>query len=78
MCYGPDCGDEAAQTVHNCFIGNWFFDTPITCERENFDNKNARGEWSIVTNFMKSPCGNFKNWNNGQGIPDKDRIRNPY
>jgi len=81
MCYDPDCGDEAAQTVHNCFIDNWGLDTPITCERENFDNRNARGRWSTPTYHYSSKfdsCGNYQNWNNGQGFPDKEKITNPY
>jgi len=81
FCYDPDCGDEAASTVFNCYIDNtWPFpDTPITCERGNFNNKNAYGAWSYSVNIMdEGPCWNFINWANGQGLPDKNRIDNPY
>jgi len=79
FCYDIDCGDEAAQTVMNCYIDNWSADTPITCEKSNFSNRNAYGAWSYVTSyFTEGPCGNFVNWNSGQGLPDVDKIHNPY
>jgi len=78
-CYDPDCGDEAAQAIHNCFIANWGKDTPMICNRELFNKKNAYAWWSHATKgFTEGDCGNFQNWNSGQGIPDKGKIRNPY
>lgn len=81
FCYDIDCGDEAAQTVFNCYIDEpWYkADTPITCERSNFSNRDAYGAWSYSTSyFTEGPCGNFVNWSSGQGLPDKNRIHNPY
>jgi hypothetical protein len=81
-CYDPDCGDEAATTVHNCYINRrWWPDTAITCEKENFSrDSNAYGHWSYTTTAWsgEGPCKNFINWENGQGLPDKDKIRNSY
>jgi len=80
FCYDPDCGDEAASTIFNCFNDDYLFDTPITCEKSNFDRyKNAYGHWSHATKaFDEGPCENFIGWKNGQGIPDKNEIYNPY
>merc|ERR1712238_637903 len=79
FCYDPDCGDEAASTVFNCYINDWGQDTPITCEKRNFSNKNAYGHWSYSVNFKDfGPCWNFVNWASGQGLPDKNKIRNPF
>jgi len=79
FCIDPDCGDEAASTIHNCFIDDWGTDTPITCEKSNFKNRYAYGHWSHSTiAFSEGPCNNFIGWNNGQGIPDKNEIDNPY
>jgi hypothetical protein len=78
FCYDPDCGDEAAQTLHNCYLSKWGSDTPITCEEDNFYNEKAYGHWSTATNVFGGPCFNFISWNRGQGLPDKKRISNPY
>lgn len=80
FCYDPDCGDEAATTIHNCYIDvSWGFDTPITCDVGNFNNDKAYGWWSYSTNlFNEGPCYNFIEWNNGQGIPNKSKIKNSY
>ena len=81
FCYDIDCGDEAAQTVFNCYIdkGWWRPDTPITCDKSNFNNPDAYGHWSHGTKlFNEGPCGNFVGWSNGQGLPDKNKISNPY
>lgn len=46
-----DCGDEAAQTVMNCIIDNWWINEAITCEEDKFRKyKDAKGWWSITTN----------------------------
>ena len=79
FCYDVDCGDEAAQTIMNCYIDDWGPDTPITCQQNNFSNRWAYGFWIYSSNlFNTGPCYNFVNWGNGQGLPDKNRIRNPY
>lgn len=80
FCYDPDCGDEAAQTVHNCFVHHRFWrDTDIVCDQSYFDSEpRAYGHWSFATNLFGGPCDNFIDWNNGQGIPDEDRIDNNY
>jgi len=80
FCYDTDCGDEAAQTVFNCYINRRFAtDTPISCEKHHFSNTKAYGAWSYSVNFMpEGPCWNFVNWNNNQGLPDKSKIRNAY
>ena len=80
FCYDEDCGDEAAQTILNCYINDWGPDTPIICNKNTFDrNRYAYGHWSYATGFMsEGPCDNFIYWANGQGLPDKKRIRNPY
>lgn len=80
FCYDIDCGDEAAQTILNCYIDDWGTDTPITCDKSNFDKDDyAYGYWSHSTKFFsEGPCGNFVNWSSGQGLPDKSKISNPY
>ena len=73
--------DEAATTVHNCYINKWGPDRPITCEKGNFNDKWAYGHWSYSVNipgFSEGPCYNFINWKSGQGLPDMERIDNPY
>lgn len=81
FCFDVDCGDEAAQTVMNCYLKEeeeWY-DPEITCEKDNFNNPKAYGYWSDFTNvFEEGPCYHFTYWNNGQGLPDKNRIDNPY
>jgi len=85
FCYDPDCGDEAAQTVFNCYVWHWSWDTPITCESKNFNPnphhkyKDAYGHWSYATSlFGEGACGNFVDRANGQGFPDWNKIENPY
>lgn len=80
FCYDIDCGDEAAQTVLNCWIEkSWAWDRSITCERSNFSDPKAYGQWIYATNIVnEGPCHNFVSWSSGQGLPDKIRIRNPY
>lgn len=80
FCYDLDCGDEAAQTLMNCYINYWFNDVSIVCNKEEFaSNSNRYGHWSHATKlFTEGPCGNFENWASGQGIPDKSQISNPY
>ena len=84
FCYDPDCGDEAASSIFNCFIGvSLSSDKPITCEKHNMVH-HSYGHWSHVTNFVpevlfdEGPCWNFINYKNGQGMPNKNMIDNPY
>lgn len=53
----------------------------MTCEKDNFGSQDAYGAWSYTTGlpgFGEGPCHQFTYWNNGQGLPDKNRISNPY
>jgi len=80
FCYDPDCGDEAAQSVMNCYIDDSGRDTPIRCDENNFSDSRAYGFWSYAISLsgFAGPCHNFVGWDNGQGLPDKNKIRNPY
>jgi len=79
FCYDPDCGDEAAQTLMECYDGGWGFDMPITCAPEAFDaDRDVYGYWTVISNVFGGPCSNFEEWSSGQGIPNRKQIRNPY
>lgn len=84
FCYDPDCGDEAAQAILNCYIdkNRWLLDEAITCDRDLFEEDNrAYGEWSRarhVPGFDEGPCNNYEGWDNDQGIPNKDQIDNMF
>jgi len=81
FCGDPDCGDEAAQTVMNCFEHRLFWGDPVkVCHKSDFDrNEDYYGHWSMGTSFFnEGNCGNFVGWEAHQGIPPKNRIQNPY
>jgi len=79
FCFDPDCGDEAAQAVLNCFKASWFLDPVKVCHESEFDkNPSYYGHWSLGSYLVQGNCGNFVGWDNHQGLPDKSRISNPY
>jgi len=81
FCYDPDCGDEAATTIMNCWKDRGLFlpDKHLICKKESFKDKDVYGHWSHATGlFDEGPCNNFNSWSNGQGIPDKNQISNSY
>ena len=51
FCDDLDCGDEAAQTVMNCFSERrWRPDENIVCDKQVFEeNQKAFGRWSFAT-----------------------------
>jgi len=81
FCHDPDCGDEAATTLMECWEGGWGWDIALICKSEDFDeNPDVYGKWTFGSIAMSSegPCSNFRDWSSGQGIPNRDQIRNPY
>jgi len=83
-CRDPDCGDEAAQSVFNCYIDYTFNDVSIICSEQSFAaDPDVYGHWSYTTSlpsltFDEGPCNHFTGWASGQGLPNRDQIRNPY
>ena len=74
-----NCGDEAAQTVMECYDSvSWGFDTPLTCRSENFDSDPDVFEDLWYISFFSGPCFNFRDWCSRQGIPNRNQINNPY
>lgn len=83
FCYDPDCGDEAAQAIMNCYIDrSWWPNESIICDEKVFDSdERTYGHWSesrYTPGFDEGPCNNFEEWINGQGIPDNDQIDNSF
>jgi hypothetical protein len=78
FCNDLDCGDEAAQTVMNCFVARSGRDQNIICNEQVFeDNDEAFGRWSFATYlFNEGQCDLYENWVSGQGIPNESQIRN--
>jgi len=79
FCNDLDCGDEAAQTVMNCFSERrWRRDKRIVCDKQEFEeNQKAFGRWSFAIKLYKEgSCNNYVSWAKGQGIPDDSKIRN--
>lgn len=84
FCHDPDCGDEAAMSIFNCWRG-WRlfgslggsrtgpFSEPVACERD----PRVRGCWSHSGWFTPGRCKVFQGWDRGQGIPDPDPLRSP-
>ena len=80
FCNDLDCGDEGAQTTLNCYEDRWFNERSIVCNKDGFaNNRNFYGHWSWASTFFPAgTCERFQDWDAGQGIPDNDRISNPY
>lgn len=84
FCHDPDCGDEAAMTIFNCWRGWRFFGAlggsrggpfsePAVCEPD----PQVTGCWSHSGWFTQGRCKAFQGWERGQGIPDPDPFRGP-
>lgn len=84
FCNDPDCGDEAAMTIFNCWRG-WRifgslgsgasgpFSTPAVCAQD----QSTRGCWSHAGWMTEGRCKIFQGWSRGQGIPDPHPLRSP-
>lgn len=84
-CHDPDCGDEAAMAIFNCWRG-WRlfgsvgsnsagpFSIPAVCDP---DDRSVKGCWNHGGWFTKGRCKVFQGWNKGQGIPDPHPLRSP-
>lgn len=85
FCHDPDCGDEAAMSIFNCWRG-WRlfgsvggsrhgpFSEPAICDP---GNPRIRGCWSHGGWFTKGRCKLFQGVSKGQGIPDPHPFRSP-
>mmetsp|Transcript_5667 Transcript_5667/g.12347 ORF Transcript_5667/g.12347 Transcript_5667/m.12347 type:complete len:309 (+) Transcript_5667:117-1043(+) len=82
FCSDLDCGDEAAQTVMNCFDASWATDESIMCDEQSFEeNSSAYGFWSATLRnptWRHGRCYYYANWARGQGIPGESRISNDF
>jgi len=78
FCDDLDCGDEAAQTVMNCYSERrWRKDENILCDKQEFEeNQKAFGRWSYAIRWVDGTCNKYVSWARGQGIPDNSQIRN--
>jgi len=83
FCHDPDCGDEAAMSIFNCWSGFRLFGSmggsrsgpfsePAVCEEHT-----TRGCWSHGGWFTMGRCKVFQGWRRGQGIPDPHPLRSP-
>lgn len=83
FCHDPDCGDEAAMTIYNCWRGWRLFGSlggarhgplaePTSCDPQ--DDK-VRGCWNHGGWFTPGRCKLFQGWDKGQGIPDPHPLR---
>jgi len=84
-CHDPDCGDEAAMALFNCWRGFRLFGSlggsrkgpfsvPVVCDQED---PKIRGCWSHGGWFTQGRCKVFQGWERGQGIPDPHPLRSP-
>lgn len=84
-CHDPDCGDEAAMAIFNCWRGFRLFGSvggsgkgpfsePAVC---NADDTSIRGCWSHGGWFTEGRCKVFQGRAKGQGIPDPHPFRSP-
>mmetsp|Transcript_53247 Transcript_53247/g.142484 ORF Transcript_53247/g.142484 Transcript_53247/m.142484 type:complete len:388 (-) Transcript_53247:118-1281(-) len=84
FCHDPDCGDEAAMTIFNCWKGWRFFGSvgsnsngpfsrPVVCDPSTRNS----GCWSHGGWFTKGRCKIFQGLSKGQGIPDPSPFRSP-
>ena len=74
FCMDFDCGDEAAQTVTNCWIRQpWpFLDTNVICDEdvdENNPNFYSQLNWPARVHSQKRECTLRTGWDRNQGIP---------
>jgi len=85
FCHDPDCGDEAAMSIFNCWKGFRLFGAvggnrhgpfadPAICQH---GDPMIRGCWSHGGWFTKGRCKLFQGWRRGQGIPDPHPFRSP-
>lgn len=77
FCHDPDCGDEAAMAIFNCWRGYRFFGSlggarsgpfsePAVCDASDSE---VKGCWSHSGWFTPGRCKVFQGWERGQGIP---------
>lgn len=85
FCHDPDCGDEAAMTLFNCWKGLRLFGSvgshgagpfsrPAIC---NLDDHQIQGSWNHAGWFTRGRCKIYQGWKKGQGIPDPHPLRSP-
>jgi len=85
FCFDPDCGDEAAMSLFNCWKGWRFFGSlgahrdgpfsvPAVCDK---NDPAIAGCWSHGGWFTQGRCTVFQGWDKGQGIPDPHPLRSP-
>lgn len=78
FCHDPDCGDEAAMAIFNCWrgwrlfgslggAGHGPFSEPATCDSSDHQ---VRGCWNHGGWFTPGRCKIFQGQDKGQGIPD--------
>lgn len=85
FCHDPDCGDEGAMAIFNCWKG-WRlfgsiggarsgpFSEPAICDQ---DDGQVKGCWNHGGWFTPGRCKLFQGWDRGQGIPDPNPLRSP-
>mmetsp|Transcript_60989 Transcript_60989/g.145329 ORF Transcript_60989/g.145329 Transcript_60989/m.145329 type:complete len:384 (+) Transcript_60989:86-1237(+) len=85
FCFDPDCGDEAAMSLFNCWKG-WRlfgslgghrhgpFSVPAICDERD---PAIAGCWNHGGWFTTGRCQVFQGWKKGQGIPDPHPLRSP-
>ena len=76
FCPDFDCGDEAAQTVTNCWIRQpWpFLDENVICDEdvdENNPNFYSQLNWPARVMGQKRKCTLRTGWDRNQGIPSQ-------
>lgn len=84
-CHDPDCGDEAAMALFNCWRGFRFFGSVGGSRRGPFSEPvicapgdvTIRGCWNHGGWFTQGRCKVFQGWSRGQGIPDPHPLRSP-
>jgi len=85
FCHDPDCGDEAAMSIFNCWKGWRLFGSmggnrpgpfaePAVCVPQD---PKIHGCWSHSGWFTNGRCKVFQGWKKGQGIPDPHPLRSP-
>lgn len=83
FCHDPDCGDEAAMAIYNCWKGFRLFGSvggsssgpfsePAVCDADDIE---VKGCWSLSGWFTPGRCKVFEGWSQGQGIPDPHPLR---
>lgn len=79
-CHDPDCGDEGAMAIFNCWRGFRLFgqvgghrNGPLAISAV-CDNT-TKGSWSHCGWLTPGRCKVFQGWEKGQGIPDPGRFQ---